>query len=133
MHELSWRARVLRLRGAVRRLAFIATVHVAFAVRYQLGAPNFFFHSSITRPASAPCLRFASRLAARHARLGVRMGRYSFPVRLFHPLLHAGFDRRTTNPFRVSGAAKGIESAALRSPRIGEMSGDGFAGMKIGE
>ncbi len=22
------------------------------------------------------------------------MGRYSFPVRLFHPLLHAGFNRR---------------------------------------
>src|SRR5258707_143083 len=36
---VSKRARALRLRGTVRRLAFIAAVHGAFAVCYQLGAP----------------------------------------------------------------------------------------------
>ena len=50
MHEVSRRARALRLRGAVQRLAYFAAVPVAFAVRYQLGAPDFFFHSSIPRP-----------------------------------------------------------------------------------
>jgi len=44
------------------------------------------------------CLRFASRLATSRAKLEVRMVRYSFPVRLFHSLLHAGLSRRTDIP-----------------------------------
>ena len=98
VHEVSKRARALRLRGAVRRLACIAAVHVAFAVRYQLGAPDFFFRSSITRPTYAPV--YASMAASRHATQDSGSGwiATSFPVRLFHSLLHAGFDRRTTKP-----------------------------------
>ena len=65
MHRVSKRARALRLRGAVRRLAFIAAVHVAFAVCYQLGAPELFFRSSITRPTYAPV--YASMAASRRA------------------------------------------------------------------
>src|SRR5207249_9895458 len=42
--------------------------------------------------------RFASSLATGGVRLGVRMGHYSFPVRLFHSRHHAGLSRRTTNP-----------------------------------
>jgi hypothetical protein len=44
------------------------------------------------------CLRFAPCLAANCARLEVRMVRYSFPVRLFHSLLHAGLSRRSSVP-----------------------------------
>ena len=40
------------------------------------------------------CLRFSRRLTTPAARLEVRMVRYSFPVGLFHSLLHAGFHRR---------------------------------------
>src|SRR5260370_25363544 len=55
--------------------------------------------SQLNPPAHlCPCLRFDGCLAAGQARVGVRMGRYSFPVRLFHSLLHAGFDRRTPKP-----------------------------------
>jgi hypothetical protein len=63
VHEVSRRARVLRLRGAVRQLASTAAVHVAFTVRYQLGAPDSFFRSSITRPTYAPV--YASMAASR--------------------------------------------------------------------
>src|SRR2546425_6107202 len=103
VHEVSKRARALRLRGAVRRLAFIAAVHVAFAVRYQLGAPDFFFRSSITRPTYAPV--YASMAASRHTTQDSESGwiATSFPVRLFHSLLHAGFDRRTTKPIAWAG------------------------------
>ena len=41
------------------------------------------------------CLRFDVHLAVYPAKLEVRMGRYSFPVRLFHSLQHAGLSRRT--------------------------------------
>jgi hypothetical protein len=40
--------------------------------------------------------RFADALTDACARLGVIVGRYSFDVRLFHPLLSAGFDQRTS-------------------------------------
>ena len=57
-----------------------------------------------------PCRRFACRLAATHARLEVRMVRYSFPVGLFHSLFHAGLSPRT----RRSSAAPHF-SAPCRS------------------
>ena len=44
---------------------FIAAVHGAFAVCYQLGAPELFFRSSITRPTYAPV--YASMAASRPA------------------------------------------------------------------
>jgi len=49
------------------------------------------------------CLRFASCLATSRAKLEVRMVRYSFPVRLFHSLLHAGLSRRTDIPLFRAG------------------------------
>jgi len=49
---------------------------------------------------ACPCpgIRFTSNLSTGGAKLGVRMGHYSFPVRLFHSRHHAGLSRRTTNP-----------------------------------
>ena len=45
------------------------------------------------------CLRFDACLTAYPAKLEVRMGRYSFPVRLSHSLQHAGLSRRTQRPW----------------------------------
>ena len=45
-----------------------------------------------------PCQRFARGLAATGAWLGAKMVRYSFLVRLSHPLLHAGLSRRFPRP-----------------------------------
>jgi hypothetical protein len=42
-----------------------------------------------------PCRRFADTLADANARLGADVDRYSFIVADLHPLLLAGFDRRT--------------------------------------
>src|SRR5712691_10483985 len=56
---------------------------------------------SFTAPYPAcpcPCLRFASSLSTGGARLGVRMGHSSFPVRLLHSRHHAGLSRRATKP-----------------------------------
>ena len=44
------------------------------------------------------CLRLACRLTTTRPKLEVRMVRYSFPVRLFHSLLHAGLSRRSGCP-----------------------------------
>jgi len=51
-------------------------------------------HLRDTQPAYAPVQRFGCVVAAAPAWLGVRMVRYSFPVWLFHSLLHAGLSRR---------------------------------------
>src|ERR1017187_8878915 len=48
-----------------------------------------------TQPTGTPVQRFKSILAATAlAWLGARVVRYTFPVRLFHSLLHAGLSRR---------------------------------------
>ena len=44
-----------------------------------------------------PYRRFAVTLTSANARLGADADRYSFTVVDFHPLLFAGFDRRTEN------------------------------------
>jgi hypothetical protein len=48
------------------------------------------------------CLHFTRRLAAPSARLEVKMVRYSFLVRLFHPPLHAGLSRRLRSLTRAA-------------------------------
>jgi hypothetical protein len=77
VHRVSKRARALRLRGAVRRLALFAAVHVAFAVCHQLGAPELFFRSSITRPTYAPV--YASMAASRPATQDSGSGWFATP------------------------------------------------------
>src|SRR5439155_17112741 len=44
------------------------------------------------------CLRFAVHLAMPNAKLGAKVDRYSFFVRLLPPLLHTGLARRTNIP-----------------------------------
>ena len=61
-----------------------------------------------------PChgLRFTCCFTAAGAKLVVRMGHYSFPVRLFHSRHHAGLSRRTTNPISFRAARLTIWSPA---------------------
>jgi hypothetical protein len=47
-----------------------------------------------TQPTDTPVQRFKCSLTTALAWLGARAVRYSFPVRLFHSLLHAGSSRR---------------------------------------
>src|SRR5947207_8591459 len=47
-----------------------------------------------TQPTDTPVQRFKCSLTTVLAWLGARAVRYSFPVRLFHSLLHAGLSRR---------------------------------------
>src|SRR6516164_3290133 len=47
-----------------------------------------------TQPAQTPVQRFKCGLTTALAWLGARVVRYSFSVRLFHSLLHAGLSRR---------------------------------------
>jgi len=46
-------------------------------------------------PRLFPCLRFAVHLAMPNAKLGAKVDRYSFLVRILHSLLHTGLARRT--------------------------------------
>src|SRR5205823_3791408 len=81
-----------------------------------VGCPSLFEPFIGTTPESdswpacpCPCLRFASSLSTGGARLGVRMGHYSFPVRLFHSRHHAGLSRRTTNSITKTGEEESTE------------------------
>lgn len=68
---------------------------------FVIGSTPWSFSSFTAQYPACPCpgIRFTSSLSTGRAKLGVRMGHYSFPVRLFHSRHHAGLSRRTTNPF----------------------------------
>jgi hypothetical protein len=61
-----------------------------------------------------PCQRFTRSVTRAGAGLWVKMVRYSFLVRLFHPLLSAGFDRRFQDVPRIAQ----ILSVAIRADRM---------------
>src|ERR1035438_5272307 len=90
---------VLGLRRVRLSLAIVAAADVAFPPQPRGRHPNVRF-SKLNHPAhQCLCLRFADRLATvstQDSRSG--WSRCSFPVRLFHPLQHAGLSRRTAVP-----------------------------------
>ena len=91
------RARGLRLRRAPYVLAIAHAWMLPSPSPNKVGAPDCVFEAQY--PAhQCLCLRFVPCLAASYAKLEVRMVRYSFPVRLFHSLLHAGLSRRSGCP-----------------------------------
>ena len=53
---------------------------------------------ALRQPADTPVQRFKCGLTTALAWLGARVVRYSFPVRPFHSLLHAGLSRRYPEP-----------------------------------
>src|SRR5208283_3435448 len=79
--------------GPSRMLAFTLPVRVAFRLAKDVGALIARFRSSIPRP---PIPLFTLHCAPHGAQRKTRgrVVRYSFLVRLFHPLLQAGLSRR---------------------------------------
>ena len=71
-----------------------ARSRVAFWRTDTMGVPIREISELNAQPTDAPVQRFECGLAAVLAWLGVRVVRYSFPVRLFHSLLQAGLSRR---------------------------------------
>src|SRR6266852_2663373 len=61
--------------------------------KHSVGARYSFFEARFLARRCL-CLHFTRRLAAPSAKHEVKMVRYSFPVGIFHPLLHAGLSRR---------------------------------------
>src|SRR5436309_5428564 len=59
-----------------------------------VGSPEHTISELNTQPADTPVQRFKCGLTTALTWLGARVVRYSFPVRLFHSLLHAGLSRR---------------------------------------
>ena len=93
-HEVSPHAWVLRLRRTVCTLAYLACLRFAFCGSDIIGILDHPFRSSIAPAYGSPVQRFKCGVAVALAWLGARVVRYSFSVRLFHSLLHAGLSRR---------------------------------------
>ena len=94
MHEVSRRVWGLRLRRTKQEPRAIAPVHVAFRTLQGRRRPDCQFTELNTHPAyPLSTLRCVPRDTQRKTR--GRADRYSFLVRNFHPLLHAGLARRT--------------------------------------
>src|SRR5206468_10410132 len=72
------------------RARAIAIVRVAFRTCLLRRRPDCIFSQLNPPPRLFPCLRFAVHLAMPNAKLGAKVDRYSFFVRLLPPLLHTG-------------------------------------------
>lgn len=75
-----------------------APVRIAFRFDDSVGIPIAIFRSSIPSP-SIPLFTLRRTLHSARRKTRGRVVRYSFLVRLLHPLLHAGLSRRTVNYF----------------------------------
>jgi len=73
-------------------------------------------------PRLFPCLRFAVHLAMPNAKLGAKVDRYSFFVRLLPPPLHTGLARRTNIPITLNDPGQCImkERPASEGPKPDE-------------
>ena len=78
--------------------------HVAFRFDDSVGVPIAIFRSSIPSP-SVPLFTLQWWLHSAHCKTRGRVDRYSFLVRISHPLLHAGLSRRTVKLFSSSSSA----------------------------
>src|SRR5437660_8391981 len=83
------------------RARAIAIVRVAFRTCLLRRRPGCIFSQLNLPPRLFPCLRFAVHLAMPNAKLGAKVDRYSFFVRLLPPLLHTGLARRTNIPITL--------------------------------
>jgi hypothetical protein len=107
VQKVSRRAWDLRLRRVGRELALALPAVWPSAEVEQRRHPDCGFSKLHSPARRCPCLRFTSHLAATRAKLGVRMDRYSFPVRLLHSQLSAGLSRRTDFGHFVTGQYSG--------------------------
>src|SRR5258708_9043520 len=68
---------------------FVLAPTFVWSSPFVIGSTPWSFSFTAQYPACpCPCLRFASSLSTDAVRLGVRMGHYSFPGRLFHSFHH---------------------------------------------
>ena len=88
---------VLRLRGTVQGLALAPLLMLPSPIPTRSASRLLVFEAQSPSP---PVPLFTLRLSPRGEprKTQGRVGRYSFLVRLFHSLLHAGLSRRTGNP-----------------------------------
>jgi hypothetical protein len=108
--------------GPLRTHAY-ARNHVAFWRTDTMGFPIREISELNTQPTDAPVQRFECGLAAALTWLGVRVVRYSFPVRLFHSLLQAGLSRRY--PVHLAHSAGGEERIdAIGTERLSRLQGN---------
>src|SRR5450759_2071120 len=77
------------------RARAIAFVRVACRTYYLRRRPGCIFSQLNVPPRLFPCLRFVVHLAMPNAKLGAKVDRYSFLVRILHSLLHTVLARRT--------------------------------------
>src|ERR1700738_1088484 len=93
-HEVSLHAWGLRLRGAAPCSRFRNSALLPSVLPDAVGSPKRKISELNTQPADTSVQRFKCDVAAALTWLGARVVRYTFPVRLFHSLLHAGLSRR---------------------------------------
>ena len=103
-----------------------ALARVAFRFGNSVGIRNHGTFSARWLACTVPCRRFAPGLAARHARLGADVDRYSFVVSDSHRLLLAGLPAHYQ--VSVTGTCRGEDGAATPSDkRLGSRGmGSGF-------
>ena len=90
-----------------------ALARVAFRFGNSVGIRNYETFAAQWLACTVPCRRFAPGLAARHARLGADVDRYSFVVSDSHRLLLAGLPAH----YQVSliGTSRNEEGSAASS------------------
>jgi hypothetical protein len=93
-HGVSLHAWGLRLRGTAPRSRYRDCALLPSVLSDAVGFPEHTISELNTQPTNTPVQRFKCDVAAALTWLGARVVRYSFPVRLFHSLLHAGLSRR---------------------------------------
>ncbi len=87
--------------GPSGMLAFALPVHAAFRLAKDVGALTARFRSCIPRP-PRPLFTLHCAPHGTQRKTRGRVDRYSFLVRLFHPLLPTGSSRRTSYPLTVA-------------------------------
>src|SRR5207245_7763366 len=84
----------LRLRGVAPRSQYRVCALLPSVPPDDVGSPERGISELNTQPTDTPVQRFKCDVTAALTWLGARVVRYSFSVRLFHSLLHAGLSRR---------------------------------------
>src|ERR1019366_662997 len=103
----------------------VASAHVAFRTFILRRRPGCKFSQLNSPPRLFPCLRFAVHLAMPNAKLGAKVDRYSFLVRILDSLLHTGLARRTNIAITLIDPFPSVASGlpALNSGHPGDAGG----------
>src|SRR3989442_7343661 len=117
-HRVSLHAWGLRLRGAAPCSRYRKRALLPSVPSDAVGSPHYLISELNTQPTVTPVQRFKCSLTTALTWLGARVVRYSFPVRLFHSLLHAGLSRRYPDDRFWSSAGLGRPPKTLVCPGL---------------